>query len=342
MVPVVDRAQVTVSARVFVAIVAAGRSAGVEMEPILARLGIDEDALSDPDGRLPLALEDALWEATAEASGDPCFGLHAATQAEAGDFDVFGYALRTSPTLRHALHDAARYNRLLHDVALLELVDEGELVRITHRFRGDPMGPSWHAADYTMAALVVTARALTGVDLRPVRVALIHPAPDEARCYRELFGEGVPIAFGAPRNEVVFHRDALARPVVGGDPGLHAVLRRHADDLLSRLPKADDLPTRVRERIAEALQGGDPSLEAVARQLGASSRTLQRRLSEHGLRYQDLLDELRRELAYAYLRDDRMAIGEVAYLLGFGEPRAFHRAFKRWTGTTPAAWRRAR
>lgn len=337
-----ERSHVTVSARIFAALVEAGRAAGVTMEPLLARLGIDPACFEDPDARLPLSAEDALWEATAEASGDPCFGLHAAAHLRSDDFDVFGYALRTSATLGDALRNAARYNRLLHDVAEIALVEDGDTVRVTHRFRGDPTGATPQAADYTMAALVTTARMLTGTGVRPEGVTLMHPPPADERAYREVFGEGVSLAFGAPRNEVVFHHDVLERPVVSGDPGLHAVLRRHADALLADLPAADDLPTRVRELVAEGLRGGDPSLEAIASRLGQSPRTLQRRLSDHGVRFSEMVDEMRHALARTYLDDPRLAIGEVAYLLGFSEPRAFHRAFKRWTGTTPAAWREDR
>lgn len=334
-----DRSSVRVSVRVFGAMVAAGRSMGVDVEPILAELGIDEGTLRDPDARLPLATEDALWERLAESSGDPCFGLHAATRIEPSDWDVVGYALRSSPTLRDAIRAAARYNRLTHDVARLEVHEDESEVRIVHRFAHETGKPCWHAADYTIATLVVVSRMLVGSDIVPTRIRIAHPAPDDTRCYRELFGQTTVIELGAREGEVVLPREVVERPVIGGDPALHAVLRRHADELLSKLPEADDLPTRVRGAITAALRGGDPSLAAVAKRLGTSGRTLQRRLDEHGVGYQELLEELRRELAFRYLGEEQMAIAEVAYLLGFSEPRAFHRAFKRWTGSSPAAWR---
>ncbi|MGA9526123.1 MAG: helix-turn-helix transcriptional regulator, partial [Myxococcaceae bacterium] len=109
---------------------------------------------------------------------------------------------------------------------------------------------------------------------------------------------------------------------------------------LARLPKADDFVLQVRQRVTSALSGGEPTLEAIASQLAITPRTLQRRLKEHGTTYQLLLEELRRELALRYLRDHGLEISEVAFLLGFSEPSAFHRAFRRWTGTTPLSFRR--
>jgi AraC-like DNA-binding protein len=337
----VDRARVKVSARIFAGIAAAGRAAGVDADAVLARLGIDTALFGDADARLPLALEDALWDAMARASGDPCFGLHASRHVTGGDWDVFGYAVRTSATLRDAVRALVRYNRLMHDVAVIALIEEGERARITHHFPGDPRGASLHAADYTIASIVTLARALSRVDIVPLGIRRMHPPPRDEGCYHAVFGARVELEHGAPQNEVIFARTVMDLPIVSSDPSLHAVLLRHADDLLARLPKIDDVPSQVREAITAELRGGDPSLEAIAKKLGLGPRTLQRKLGEHGVRYQDLLDELRRELALAYLRDPRLAIAEVAYLLAFSEPRAFHRAFRRWTASTPSVWRAA-
>jgi AraC-like DNA-binding protein len=124
------------------------------------------------------------------------------------------------------------------------------------------------------------------------------------------------------------------------DPGLCAVLDRHAEELLAKYPREDSLIERLRAIIKQQLSGGDASLERVAQQLGMSGRTLQRKLRDHGSSHQELLDEMRRDLAMRHLREPEMAICEVAYLLGFSESSALHRAFKRWTGMTPSEFRR--
>ncbi|MBC7977437.1 MAG: helix-turn-helix transcriptional regulator [Myxococcales bacterium] len=130
----------------------------------------------------------------------------------------------------------------------------------------------------------------------------------------------------------------MARP----DHPLHEVLDQHARLLLERLPAADGLIADVRRAITGELRGGDPSLRRIAKMLVTSPRTLQRRLHELGAVYGDLVDDLRRAAALSYLADRELALGEIAYLLGFGEQSSFTRAFKRWTGRTPVEHRRGR
>ena len=117
------------------------------------------------------------------------------------------------------------------------------------------------------------------------------------------------------------------------------MLDRHAEELLAKYPPRDSLIDQVRNVIADEFRGGEPSLERIADHLGLTPRTLQRKLQELGTSYNDVLDQMRRQLAERYLREPQMAICEVAYLLGFSESSSFHRAFKRWTGVTPKEFR---
>ena len=120
------------------------------------------------------------------------------------------------------------------------------------------------------------------------------------------------------------------------------MLDRHAEELLSKYPPRDSLIDQVQNIIAGEFRGGDPSLERVADALSLTPRTLQRKLRELGTSHNELVDQMRRQLAMRYLREPEMAICEVAYLLGFSEASSFHRAFKRWTGVTPKDFREHR
>jgi len=117
------------------------------------------------------------------------------------------------------------------------------------------------------------------------------------------------------------------------------LLERQANHILSGLPRTDDVSVKVRRALALLVAGGDTTIGRVARDLGTSRRTLQRRLASAGVSYQDLLDEARREAAERYLSESPLSIAELAYLLGYSEPSAFHRAFKRWFGQSPLAFR---
>jgi AraC-like DNA-binding protein len=111
------------------------------------------------------------------------------------------------------------------------------------------------------------------------------------------------------------------------------------DEMVAALPRRDDLSAQVRAALAADLRGG-PTLEGVAARLGVPPRSLQRRLAAEGTSYNGLLDQVRHELALRYLRQRELALVEVAFLLGFAEQSVFQRAFRRWTGTSPAEWRR--
>lgn len=317
----------------------AGAIAGVNPDIAREAIHLDQSTLDDPDARVPMVIEAALWEILAEQSGDDCFGLHAAFALEPGEFDVMDYAIRTSGTLRQALENARRYNRLLHDAAEFELIEEGSTASFYHYFRDNPKGANWHAADFTLASVYAIGMGITGKNWVPNCVSFQHAEPADLASYEQVFP--CQLEFNCARNGLKFDVSILDYPVIGGDPALNKVLTRHADELLSKLPNSDDLVERVRRHLANSLQQGDPSIETIAEKLHLTPRTLQRRLSESSTSYKELVDSLRKELASRYLQESHLGVSEIAYLLGYSEPSAFHRAFKRWFGKSPTRYRQA-
>jgi AraC-like DNA-binding protein len=327
-----------VSARLVAGVLGAAESLGVDGGAALAAVGIDPDVLGDPEARIPIEQEEALWGELACRSGDPCFGLHAQLRMPAGAVDVLDFAVRSSATLGDALRNLVRFNRLAHDLAEFELRREGDAARLVQRFRGADARVGWQVADYSVGGLVVVMRQLVGDDWTPREVRIAHEAPQDPAPYVALLG--VLPRFGGATNEVLFDAALLARPVRGSDPRLNDILTRHAEALVARLPRADDWLGRVRALVAERLDEGDPSIESVATPLGVGPRTLQRRLQEAGTTLRELVASLRAEMALELLGREAFGVAEVAYLLGYSEPSAFHRAFKRWHGITPAEYRR--
>jgi AraC-like DNA-binding protein len=149
------------------------------------------------------------------------------------------------------------------------------------------------------------------------------------------------VSLRAERNALVYAREAWRAPVAGRDALLQRTLRRHAEVLLDRSARAarGDVAERVRAALLQRVRVGLPPVEAVARALGLGPRTLQRRLRAQGVTFAGLADEVRASLAREYLGDPGLNVSEVAYLLGFSEPSAFTRAFRRWTGKTPMRFR---
>jgi AraC-like DNA-binding protein len=338
--------EIEVSAGIGAFIVNAAASAGVPRAELETRTGFTSSWAENADARIPLEMETALWEEAARATGDSAFGLHAAEGLRPGVFDVLDYVVRAAPTVRASFERLARYNRLVHDAAVFTISDRpGGIVRIEHALPQPGVVQSRHAAEFTMASLVVVAAQMSGAPLAPTAVELRHGPPDAAARAEHLRLFGVAPRYGRAANALDLRGDDAARPVPNADPLLSRIVVRHAEALLAERPAAAETAAGKVRRLLTGLLGDDDSgvsLAAVAAKLHMSERSLQRRLSDEGVTFDAILDELRRELALRYLADEKVAIAEIAYLLGYSEPSAFHRAFKRWMGTTPAEARQRR
>jgi AraC-like DNA-binding protein len=314
--------------------------AGVDTDAMLADLGIDRGILGDPDRPLPPAQSSALWREAMTRSRDPALALHAAEAVPFGHFDVVDYVAGEAPDLGEGLAALARYFRLVRkdfDLRFAVAADEGRLSLVVPASFG-PVVP--YMTEFTLGCIVTRFRLTVGVAWAPRVIEFAYPRPAHVAEYERLFA--CPLRFDAGLTVVRLAPATLALPQPRADARLRLVLERAAAAVLERLPPSPGLVTRLREILAEELRGGTPTLEHVARRLATGARTLGRRLQDEGTSFQDQLDRVRHELACRYLDDRRLAVAEVAYLLGFSEPSAFHRAFRRWTGQAPQAWRSAR
>ena len=308
-------------------------AAGADVEAVFAEAGIPLAALNDPEQRLPRERMLTLWQKARERAGDPAFGLHIAERVPYGSFGILEYIARSSSTLGDALGRVARYARLLDDVAEIAFVKQGDEITLVPLLSDAWPIPS-DVMEGILAITIRLARELAGdPELVPRAVELRHAASFDTREHARVFG--VPVRFGATRNGISFSLFQLALPVIKADPSLSAILDRHAQELLRRLPPTGTLGQRVRALLAGELRGGNPDLDHIASRLRVSTRTLRRRLAGEGTSLTALLDELRRELALRYLEEKAMTLDAIAFELGFADVRAFRRAFKRWTGRSP-------
>jgi len=331
-------AQAGVSTRVVRPIVAGLLALGADAEAALADVGLDAATLADADARVPHAAAIALWLRAAEVTGLETFGLRVVEAMDLSALDVQMYAFLSSANLEEGIERITRYHRLNHDAAQIGLVRRDGEVAYRHQLPGGHRLPLV-AAQFILGVVVKAVRTATGgaAEIREVRFQ--SPRPADVSEYERVLTTDV--IFDAPDNEVAFPPSTLSVPHVKADPGLSAVLHRHAQALLDALPLVESLADRVRGLLAKELHAGNPSAAHVADLLGVSPRTLARRLAAEGTSHKELLDGVRAELAKRHLSESSLSVGEVAFLLGFSEPSAFHRAFKRWTGQTPASFRSA-
>jgi AraC-like DNA-binding protein len=309
---------------------------GHDPTPILAAVGIDGRTLDDPDARVPMSLGVSLLAVASDRTGDTNIGLHLAEHAELSSFDVHFYAMVSSPTLGAAYERLCRYQRLIHDTSRVDLEVRDDRAILRHQLAGGVAAPR-QTAEFLLTAWLRAGRVVTGLDLTPLDVHFAHPAPPEPTEHARFFrGQ---LHFGVGENTLTFPATLLERPCVRADPALVAVLDRYAADRLDQVPRTSSVADRVRATIAEELRGGEPTAAHVATRLKMSVRTLNRLLEAEGTTHRELLDAVRGDEAARHLRGDHLSIAEVAFLLGFSELSSFYRAFKRWTGRTPARFR---
>ena len=312
----------------------AAAAEGLDEGVLRARAGLG-DELDDPEARVPLVSLYALIEACAER--DPLVHLRMVERVAPDALDALGFLFLTSATLGDGLRAMVRYQRVWAEGERYELEEEGDVARLVYVPWGPPRAAHrWLAEMFAADILGHGARVLRS----PLegRVRLAHRENESAgELARRL---GAPVELGAGRNELVLSRRALALPL--GAPGQAAMAEffaRHLDARMAALP-----PETLAGRVLDALltsHDGEAELGALARRLRMSGRTLQRRLEQEGTSLRALADEARRTRALALI-EGGASIAEIAYVLGYSEPSAFHRAFRRWTGRTPEAFRAAR
>lgn len=298
-------------------------------------LGVTVDPLPPNARRVDATRIEELYRCLTGPGRDR-LGLHVAQTGRPGDLGVVDYLLRHCGTLGEAFHVLTRYVRILHDGWSLTVGEQGSSMAIS--LAPQPSRNSSRAAvEWGLARIVLLARELTGERFVPTRVRFWHAPPPDVREYREAFG--CPVHFRQQRNEIIVPREAFALPIADADPRLWSVLTRCAEGVLADLPRSEDLLLQLRGAILTELECGGVTLHAVAKRMRVSTRTLQRRLRELGTTHKTELDRARSTVARRLLRDQKLAVGEAAHRLGYSEPSTFHRAFKRWTGQTPGAFR---
>jgi AraC-like DNA-binding protein len=313
------------------------RAIGHDSGPLLEAAGIDAGQLRDPDVRVPMRAVLRLIDGAVAETGDDNLGLHLAEHADLGSGDVHFYAMLASRTLGDAYGRLCRYQRLIHDTSRIELESEPGRAMLRHVMTGHRAAPR-HSAEFLLAVWVRAGRVITGIDWTPLDVHFIHAAPANVRDHTAFFR--CPVHFGMPDNALILPESLLDTPCVRADESLIAVLDRYAADRIDPEPVTDDIVDRVRSTLADELKGGEPTATQLAARLKMSVRTLSRSLAAAGTSYREVLDSLRREQSLRHLAGNRFSISEIAFLLGFVELSSFHRAFKRWTGETPAEFRR--
>lgn len=312
------------------------RAREVPLAPLLGRVGLDVDQVEQPDGRIDARRAAQLWEEAAKRVRDPLLGLHVGTEVTRDSFDLLSQVVSVSETLRDMGDKLARFSPLAVPQPLYTLRERGESAFWTLQSVFPGKHCVRHLCELAVSLGVTYTKRYTR-DPRAVRAVFFDHGPG---AHEQEYAQalGVPVSFSRAESGFEIVRRWLDAPLAQADRGLSRVLGRYAEQTLRAQPKADDLTQRVCDAIeAQLTTERAASVTGVSRQLGTSARSLQRRLSEDGKSFQALLDQVRKGLALRLLDEERVSIANATERLGFSDPAAFRRAFKRWTGHSPSA-----
>jgi len=279
-----------------------------------------------------------LLDAGAALAGDPHFGLHVGECVKLGTYNVYGLILLSCRDFGQALQQTLRFEGLAHDLGRSALNVEGGIAE--YCWQSTHPSASRHLAESVFTGIQVVGSWLAGRALPPAEIAFMHAQPDDCSEHRRIFGD--KITFGAVANSARFDAALLAWPVRNADVSLYPVLQQHAEQLLQEKLRAQSdagIVAQLRVAIVRSLAQDRARLPLIAQEMNITQRTLQRKLKEAGVTFQQVLDQTRRELAENYLKQERLGLAEIAFLLGYQEQSSFCHAFKEWTGINPGSYR---
>ena len=314
---------------------------GIAVDPLFEKAGLKPEILDSDEGRIDGEQLQAFIHLLAEHTGNPVLGLETGDYVQPGSYSVLGYITMSCATLGEAVTRIAPYEKLVGDMGTTRLKMKGDSATLiwTCNFTDSVVWPQ--VVDNVFASWINYARWLAdSTDATPLEVRLRRPSPGPEHEKAYALRWQCPVQFDAEEDSVTFAQTLLATRLRQPDPLLRKTLEAHALSQLALLDTDTDLTSKVKQSIQKQLAEGITRQDMVAEDLGMTSRTLQRKLSQEGVSYQKLLDEVRQQMAEDYLQNTDMSIPDIALRLGYSETTSFHRKFKAATGKTPGDFRR--
>lgn len=313
-------------------------SAGVATRDLVEGLGLSPDGPVDPTQLISSAEYYNFFAALSERDPDGLeLPLRIGAAMRSDEYGAFGLAWKSAPDLRGSYVRSERYGRVLGSAETYSLEQSADGLFYSLEKAGDGSLGMLLSNEASLSAVVQISQEVSTAAFVPEAVLFKHAPRGDTSVFTAHFG--CPVHFEAGRDALLVSEQSLAAPNKLGDETIAKFFDRHLEQELAARADENSLDKRVRLTVAQLLSEGVPTLSLVASKLGMSSRTLQRRLSNKGQSYQNLVDLARQELAQQLLRDTDYSLAEIAFLTGFAEQSGFTRAFKRWAGQTPRSWR---
>lgn len=277
----------------------------------------------------------ALWRSVAEMSSDPGIGLKLGSETRLARSHPAGIAVMCSRTFGDALQRLGRYKQLTCPEEI-RIHRTGQEAAVEFYYVEARETQPEVLVDMLLSWILSVGRQGTEGQITPLRLELIRPVKQRALLESHF---GCRVRFKADRNALVFRNSDLDRPFITHNEELLDVIGTQLDSELKARHASNSVGEQVKQTLKQLLAGKRPTLQDVAQELGLSARTLQRRMTDSGITFQQVVEETRRELARHYLKQRAVELNEAAFLLGFADANSFFRAFQSWEGTSPGEWR---
>lgn len=314
------------------------RSLGANPAELLAEAGFEASLFDDPDNLMSYAARGRLVSHCVARTGCLHLGLLIGQRGSLMSLGLVGLLVKYSPDVGTALRSLVRYLHLHVRGAATTLTVDGTLAMLGYEIHEPQVEANDQVGDGALAMMFNIIRTLCGPDWKPVEVRFAHRSPTDVGPFRRCFR--APLRFDAEGYLLVFSAEWLNHRLPETDPQLRRLLQKQIDAIDLRY--RDDFREQVRSVLRRVLVTGQASADQVAALFSMHSRTLNRRLNEFGTTFQKLVDEGRFEIARQLLQDSSMEVSQIAVSLDYADASAFTRAFRRWSGTTPARWRTTR
>jgi AraC-like DNA-binding protein len=300
-------------------------------------VGLSKAQLRAPENLIPIDSAVRLLEDSAVASGCQTLGLRMAESRQLSDFGAVSLLLSQQRTLREAFQVMEHYRHLMNDSLGIFVEEAGRMVIIRAEMVTESLLPSRQASELVIGVLFGLCSTLLGAQWRPYSVNFMHQPPENLHLHRRLFG--CNLEFGSDFNGIVCSDASLDMVNANADPAMASYARNYIDSLQG--DEKTSLLFEVRKAIYLLLPMGRATIEQVALSQGMNVRTFQRRLQDDGCAFNDLINEVRRDLALRYLENPNHSMSRIADMFGFSMASSFTRWFINQFGMPPAAWRRA-
>jgi AraC-like DNA-binding protein len=315
------------------------RAAGLNLQSVLAQVGITSRQIDNPDERLPAGRQIAFINRAAAALKDDVLGFRLAQSIDCRQLGLLYYVFASSATLGDAIGRCARYSRVANEAVVLRVVENSPLT-IRLEYAGVARHTDVQQMEFIIAILLRMCRHATGRQLMPERISMVHVRATIPPELSKFFGDR--IEFGRGFDEVVLPSGAADLGLVNADPYLNKIILANCEAFLAqRLTNVGPFRIRVENTIASLLPHASARAATVAQALGMSERTMERKLAREGSSFNEILQQLKLEMAIRYVEDRALPISRIAWLLGFEQVSSFNHAFKRWTGKSPRRMRYA-